>query len=192
MKNKLKIILTVMVALSLSSYAKSQSGIYMSLSDYKNNKLSCESACENGTKIRVHDFFGAMPKIKVINDGKKYTYKKNEVYGYRDCKNEVFRFYNNTEYRIEEAGPIFIYVQERNIAQSKGYKVVNAYFFSTGADGDILPLTRSNLKNAYKSNEHFCDLVDQYFGVDELNTYDSQHKTFKVNYVYSKTIKNEN
>ena len=189
MKRKLKIILALMVVLSLSSSAKSQSGIYMHLSDYKTNRLTCERTGENATRVYVHDFFWHMPTIKVVNDGKKYTYKKNEVYGYRDCNNDVYRFYKNTEYRIVEAGNIYIYVQEKNIAQSKGYKVVNAYYFSTTADGAILPLTRGNVKNAFKSNDKFCDLVDQYFGRDEVYAYDRQHNTFKINYVYSKTIK---
>jgi hypothetical protein len=191
MNNKLKIILTVLLVLSFSSYAKSPSGIYMTISDYKNNRLTCESECVDQPQhknIHIHDFFWNMPNIRVKCDGKKLTYKKSQLYGFRDCKNNVYRFYDNTEYRIAEAGNIYIYVQEKNIAQSKGYKVVNAYFFSTTADSEIIPLTLSNLKKAYKNNDKFHDLLDQYFNAGGVCVYDTQHNTFKINYVYSKTI----
>ena len=191
MKNKMKIISTVLLIISLSTYAKSQSGIYMSLADFKNNKLTYEDKCSDGRHIYVRDFFWSMPEIKVVHDGKKYTYKKSDLYGYRDCKNEVFRFYNNTEYRIAEAGNIFIYVQEHNIAQSKGFIVVNEYYFSTTADGAIAPLTLANLKTAYNDNAAFLALINQYLNTGDVQEYDKQHNTFKVNYLYSKTKSNQ-
>ena len=68
----------------------------------------------------------------------------------------MYRFYNNTEYRIAEAGNIYIYTQDRNIAQSKGYKVVNAYFFSTTPDGELLPLTLGQFeKRIQRGNDKF-------------------------------------
>lgn len=189
MKKKFGIII-YLLALSFGSFAKSECGIYVNVSDYQKNKLTNESVCAKGNSIHIHDFFWNMPKITVIQDGKKYTYKKSDLYGFKDCKNDVYRFYNNTEYRIAEAGPIYIYVQEKNIAQSKGYKVINAYYFSTAADGEIIPLTRGNLKSVYKTNDKFRDLLDQFFSANDVQVYDNQHNTFKVNYVYSKTIKN--
>lgn len=192
MNNKLEIILTFLLVLSFGSFAKSQTGIYLNLSDFKNNKLSCESECilqRQPHAIHVHDFFWNMPNINVRCDGKKLTYKKSNLYGFRDCNNNVYRFYKNTEYRIAEAGNIYIYVQEKNIAQSKGYKVVNAYYFSTTPDGEIMPLTFCNLKNAYKNNEKFEELLDQYFSADGVHTYDKRHNTFKINYVFTKTLK---
>src|ERR1035437_2356215 len=103
MKTKLQIIITAIMILSTGFYAKSQSGIYMNLSDYKNNKLTYEMECakqKHNQNIHLHDFFGHMPTITVNYDGKKYTLKKNEVYGFRDCDNEVYRFFRNEVYHI--------------------------------------------------------------------------------------------
>jgi len=185
MKNKLIIILTALLLLSLICSARSQSGIYMSVADFRNNKLSYENPCKKS--IHVHDFFWSKPAITVKSGNKKYTLKKSAVYGYRDCDNTVYRFYNNTEYNIAEAGSIFIYTKEQNIAQSKGYKVVNTWYFSTTADGVISLLTLANLKDACKSNDKFLDLIRN-FSDSDLNAYDETHNTFKVNYLYSKTI----
>jgi len=192
MKKKLQIILTGLMVLSYGLSAKSESGIYMSTADFKNNKLTFESGCARGKhslSIHLHDFFWNMPYITITEGGKKNVLKKSDVYGFRDCDNEVYRFYKNTEYRIAEAGNIYVYTQERNIAQSKGYKVINDYFFSVSASSEILPLTICNLKNAYSGNDKFLDLLDQYFGGSEVNEYDNRHKTFKINYVFAKSMK---
>lgn len=189
MKTKMKILLTALLVVSFGSYAKSQGGIYMNLSDYEHNKLTYETACAKGGKIHLHDFFWNMATITVADNGKKHTLKKDELYGYKDCNNEVFRFYNNMEYRIAEAGYIYIYVQKENTAQNKDNKVVNVYYFSTKPDGEIYSLTLNNLKKAYKDNDSFSDLIDKFFNANDVCAYDEGHNTFKVNYVYSKTIK---
>jgi hypothetical protein len=130
-----------------------------------------------------------MATITVVNSNKKYTLKKDELYGYKDCNNDVYRFYDNMEYRIAEAGNIYIYVRKENTAENKNNKVVNVYYFSAMADGEILSLTLSNLKKAYKDNESFSDLLDKFFNANDVCEYDEVHNTFKVNYVFSKTIK---
>jgi len=185
----MKILLTALLVISFGSYAKSQGGIYMNLSDYKSNKLTYEIACTNGGKIHLHDFFWNMASVTVVDAGKKYTLKKDELYGYKDCNDEVYRFYNNMEYRIAEAGNIYIYAQKENTAQNKNNKVVNVYYFSTRPDGEILRLTLSNLKKAYKDNDSFSDLIDKFFNANDVTEYDEVHNTFKVNYVFSKTTK---
>jgi len=188
MKNKLQIIFTLLLVSSISSYAKGQNGIYLSSADYIHNKLSYEGT----TKISTHNFFWSMPTVTVKSDDKKYRLKKSSIYGYRNSKDEVYRFYNNTEYRIAEAGSIYIYVKERNIAMSKGYKVVNTYYFSTSADGTILPLTIGNLRTVYNSNDKFRNAIDRLCDSEDICAFDSERHTFKINYLYSTTITGTN
>ena len=130
-----------------------------------------------------------MPDITVRSGKEKYTLKKSELYGYKDCHNEIFRFYKNAEYKIAEAGNLLIYVKERNISVGKSYKVVQEYFFSTEADSALMPLTLHNLRNVYSSNEKFCDLISEYFSLNDVNTYDAAHRTFAVNYLYTRSLK---
>jgi hypothetical protein len=190
MKTTLKILAACITMISFCGGARSQSGIYLNAADFKNNQVTYgDEGSTKRNKIHIHDFFWNMPGIKVIHDGKKHNLKKNELYGYRSDKSEIYRFYNNTEYRIAETGDICIYVQEKNIAQSKGFRVVNAYYFSATADGEIVPLTLDNLKNEYKGNEKFVSLLEQSFINDNVNAYDKEHKTFKVNYIYQKAVK---
>jgi len=171
---------------AFSCYAKSQTGIYMTASDYKQNHLSYEM---DSSKICLNHSVWDMPYITVKEHGKKRKFKKSEIYAYVDHGKEVYRFYKNEEYLIAEAGNINIYLQVERISQGKGYEVKMHYFFSTTPEGQLIPLTIGNLKNAYHSNERFIDLIDQFLNNGNVATYDKAHGTFKVNYVYAKALK---
>ena len=188
MKKKIQLILFVLLTASIAGTAKYRGGVYMTSTDFINNDLAFESDCKNGTKIKMHDFFYSRPTVTLIHDGEKRTYKKSELYGFRNCNNETYRFYRNDAYQIAEAGNVFIYTQERNIAQTKGFKVVKAYYFSTTANGDIMPLTLSNLRRGYAGNDKFQDLLDQYMSGDNVADYDMLHKSFKINILFAKAV----
>jgi len=192
MKIQLQILILFLSVIQFNSYGQVMSGIYMNASDYKNNRLAYEKVCtskKHTGNIRLHDFFGHTPYITVTGNGVKHKLKKSELYGFRNCKSEAYRFYNNAVYHIADAGNIYIYTQTQNIAQSKGFKVVNKYYFSTSQDSRILSLTIKNLKNEYHGSDKFIDLLDQFFTENNINEYDNNHKTFKVNYVFSKSVK---
>jgi hypothetical protein len=179
------LLLMLLIAVSASG----QAGIYQDVSDYRDNKISYEARCRKHRQaVRLHDFFVISPNVTVLSGGKKYRLKKSKLFGYRDCDNVVYRFYNNTAYHIAEAGKICIYIQTRNIPQGKSFKIVNDYYFSSAIDSGILSLSLVNLKAVYHNNEKFLDLLDQFFSCCYLHEYDNIHHTFKVNYVYNKSL----
>jgi len=186
MKNKWHLVFAILLAVFAGTKASAQTGIYTSEADYIHNKLSYEG----NTAIYVHEFFWNAPVITFRYEGRKQSLKKSTIYGYRNSKNESYRFYNNTEYRIAEAGSIYIYVKEKNIAMSKGYKVVNTYYFSTSADKPIIPMSVGNLKMAYSSNERFRNALDSLINMADIYVFDTERHTFKINYLYGTTITN--
>lgn len=176
--------------LAATGSAQGQSGVYATAADYSNNKLTYEAQCSTKhNNVKLHDFFGYSPYITVTTGQIKHKIRKSEVYGFRNCNGEVFRFYKNRAYKLAEAGPIYIYTTQQNITQSKGYKVVNAYYFSTSPTTPVTSLTFAKLATAYASNEAFCDLLEQSAGANDASAYDPRHKTYKVNYLYNKSIK---
>lgn len=183
MKKKMTLMALCFLTLTLSSCAKGQGGIYMNAADYTHHILSYQASCKEKFKIHLHDFFGNTASFTISSDGIKRTMQKKAVYGYGDCNDNVYRFYANAVYKIAEAGHIYIYTQERNVTQTKGFIVVNDYFFSTSADGAILRLTTENLANAYVENERFLGLLENFYG--DVTAYDARHKMFKINYLYS-------
>jgi hypothetical protein len=187
-----KITLAIIGLLLSSVVGHSQtnnSGIYLSLADYQKEKLTYEIDCSKEKhKIKLNEFFNK-PYITVIHDGKKYSHQKNDIYGFKDCNNKIFRFYKNKEYQIEESGNIIIYSLERNETQGKGFKLVKDYYFSTAADNVINTLSVENLKRAFPDNHKFHDLLDENLKDGDASAYDSFHKMYKVNHLYQASLK---
>jgi len=147
------------MTLAFNSYAKSQTGIYLTASDYERKHLSYETDSSN---IRLNNSVWEMPYITVKEHGKKHRLNKRDIYAYIDDGKKVYRFYKNEVYFIAEAGNINVYVQTERIALGKGYEVKLHYYFSTSAEGAIMPLTIANLKNEYRNNGRFIELLDEF------------------------------
>jgi hypothetical protein len=190
------ILLIVLASLCTSGFSQTDkkestlSGVYLSYKDFQNDKLTYEIDCSKDKFIiRLHDFF-SKAYIDVIRDGKKHTLQKNEVYGYRACDNNMFRFYNNREYQLVESKNINIYFHEEHIAVGASYRIEKTTFFSVKPDGEIKPLTLGNLKSAYPDNHKFHEMLDEGFkDKTDISEYDTSNKMFKVNLIYEKSLK---
>src|SRR5262245_36075498 len=89
------------------------------------------------------------------------------------------RTVGNNQYEILDARSLYIYTLDTIVRKGALEKT---WFFSVGPNGDITPLTISNLKNAFPNNHAFHDLLDMSFKHDsELTKFDEFHKMFKVN-----------
>ena len=179
---KLLVIVMLIATGALVTSAKGRNGVYLTAKDYKDQKLSYTA----DSKIHLNNSVLELPYITVVDNNKKIKLDKSAVFAYVDGNEKVYRFYKNNQYLIVAAGPIAIYTQAEHVAQSKGYKVKMKYYFSTTVEGTIMPLTLSNVKQAYQGNDKFLDLIDQYFGNGDVAAFDSIHNMYKLNYVYSK------
>ena len=99
-----KHITTFILVTVLSQYLFAQnnsSGIYKTWQDYKANKLSITCNCNSSDKIKLHHFF-SKNYIDVIEGGNKFRLYKDNIFGYRDCKQNDYRFYKegDKEYKI--------------------------------------------------------------------------------------------
>ena len=105
-------------------------GVYLTLADYKAGKITYDIDCSNEKqKIKLHDFF-TKPYFDVNHKGEKHTLQKKDVYGYRDCHDNMFRFFNNEEYQLAESGSINIYFLQQAVAVDKSFTTINVYYFS--------------------------------------------------------------
>jgi hypothetical protein len=170
------------------------SGIYMNSKDYKGNKLSYEVSCDSSSgKIRLNHFL-SKNYIDVFKNEKKIQLFKDSIFGYRDCKQNDYRFYTerDKEYQIAENKTIVIYVADVAVtsANGKAREFVQKYFFSTTLNSTILPLTVTNLKKAFPDNLKFHNKLDLEFSSEnDISTFDDVHKMYKVNYLLSQSVK---
>jgi len=166
-----------------------KSGVYITKEDFKNNRLTEETDCQNDKEtFKKHDFF-SKARFTVMRNGKKTTYLKKDIYAYRDCENSVFRFYNNQEYEIKEANTIYIYSVRQVIVAEDETDNNPLFYFSNGALGDIKKLSVANLKETFPNNKTFHKLLDaQFVAPNIVETYDAAHKTYEVNYLYKQSV----
>ncbi len=164
-------------------------GVYLTHADFKAGKLTYDIDCiKEKQKIKLHDFF-AKPYIDVYYRGEKHTLQKKDVYGYRDCKSNVFRFFENEEYQLAESGPLHIYFLQESAPYGKSFKWINIYYFSASPQGKIILLNKENLKLAFPDNHKFHDSLDEMFKSADISEFDTFHKMFKVNHLYQMAIK---
>jgi hypothetical protein len=167
-------------------------GLYLTANDFEQQKLTYEIDCSNANdKIKTNEFFGSSTGY-VLSKGEKHAFSKKKIYGYRNCQNKNYRFYNGEAYLLIDTTGFYMYYQYRSEEQVKGKGLVkkDEYFFSRSADGNLQPLTIANLKNAFSDNHPFHYALDASFRSDkDLIAYDSFTKEYKIKHLYNQSLK---
>ena len=167
------------------------SGIYLSQSDFENNKLTYASNATTETiKIHFNEFF-EKPFITVKHNGQSEQIFKDDIFAYKN-KSNIVRTWSFTSYNFVEKGSIWIYYKDLNLSQGKERKRERKYFYSTSGNGEIILLTIDNLKKSFPDKHLFHDFLDVQFSRDsELSMYDSFEKKFKINHLLETTVFNK-
>ena len=192
--NILKSRLTVIASLCIIHSAFSQndsSGIYINGDDFKKGKLSFAINCNTEKhKIKLNDFF-SLPYIIVVHNDSSYKFFKSDIFGYKVCDGNVYRFDNKKELLLlNSTESIFIY--KHDIAKPpRGLTNVTNYYFSIGANSPVKLLTKLNLKTTFPDNTKFYKSLDAEFKYNtQLAKYDDEHKIFRINWLYQKNTNN--
>ncbi len=185
--------IVISISLAVISFAvankaaaqKDSSGIYKTVSDYQQSKLSYAINYKTENHQIKDNFLFNEDKIVVNHEGHTYKLDKNSTYGYKNSKGETFRFVNKKEYRLLNPGESSMLYAYRHSTSTKGAaNYVTQYYFSTDAPSAVIALTKENLKAAYPNNHKFHDALDATFKTDEdLASYDSFHKMYKINHL---------
>lgn len=182
------IILISLIALSINASAQT-SGVYLNAEDFKSGKLTYAIDCQTEKhKIKLNEFVNK-DYITVIHDKQPYNLMKAEIFGYRDCNDVTYRLTRDMHYEVlnpkEE-----ILVYKVMSGGGKGNPITTNYYFSKDANSKIESLTLNTLKAAFPDNHRFHDALDAEFKTDaDLAQYDSFHKIYKINRLYSNSLK---
>src|SRR6266540_5811241 len=89
----------------------------------------------------------------------------------------------------EEPITIYKYVHASH-SPKEAEKYAPKYFFTTSSSNVLKELTKTNLKKAFPNDHAFHDALDANFKEDkELINYDDFHKMYKINRIYTTTVK---
>ena len=189
-----RIFMSLVTAGLLQAAANAQinaSGVYLSQSDFENNKLTYASNATSETnKIHFNEFF-EKPFITVKHNGQSEQIFKDDIFAYKN-KDNIVRTWNFVSYNFVEKGSIWVYYKDLNISQGKERRRERKYFYSTSGNGEIISLTINNLKKSFPDKHLFHDFLDAQFSRDsELSMYDSFEKKFKINHLLETTVLNK-
>jgi hypothetical protein len=164
-------------------------GLFVTASDFQQQKLTYQVDCNNpNDKIKANTFFGSSTGYVLCN-GEKHIFNKKDVYGYRNCQNKSYRFYNGDAYQLMDTLYFYIYYKYAPAESPKGREMIkkDEYFFSVLPDGVLQALTIENLKNAFPDNHNFHYSIDANFKLDrDLMAYDKFQKCYKIKYLFKK------
>ena len=182
---KTRLILSGIFSLSTLFAFAQNSGFYSSASDFASGKLAYEINCATEKhKIKLNEFLNR-DYITVVHEKQTHKLQKKEIFGYKDCDNRTYRFSDRSHYVIlNPTEEILLY--KHTIGASKNQKAEVHYYFSISGAGEIQTLTLTSLKKAFPENHKLHDALDAEFkSDDQLAQYDSFHKIYKVNRLYT-------
>lgn len=182
-----KTTLLLSATLLLCSYAFGQqdsSGIYATVDDYLNHKLTYPVNYKlEKQKIKEHLFLQAS-QIKVKHNGQTHVLDKNNLYGFRNQRGHDFRFVGDNVFRIMNTGePIILYKygEPQRDPAGKASTEVNRYYFSINETNSPVSLTRENLKKSFPGNTKFHAAIDKNFTGDyDLARFDKANNTYMI------------
>lgn len=179
---------SVIICLSLfltASFAQSTTqGIYLSGSDFSNNKASFTPVQGKKYNLHLNEIF-YKPLVKIIIGDSTYTVNKDSVFGYRDNENNVYRFSEKNIYKVMNPKENILLYSRTFLGGYKNSQTIVKYYFSANANSAVQLLTKWNLKNAFPTDSAFHELLDMEFSSDnDLLNYDSFYKMYKVNRVF--------
>lgn len=185
MYNKLIVLFCLGISVTAAGQTTTlQSGLFRSAEGFRQNQVLLAVDCQSEKhRIRLHEFIGK-PTVTVIHGGQSYQFRKDSLFGYRDCEGQSFRFMADNQHYpiINPAEPVLIYkIIQPPIAKVSGYTKL---YFSKEAGSPVEALTLANLKNASPQNHPFHDRLDAQFGNGgDLSAYDTMHRMTKINWL---------
>ena len=190
---KLKLLFTIMlliISCNLFSQKERVRGIYITSDDFVKGNLSFDNNCNiKNTRIRLNDFF-SKKYITVKKGDSSLTLLKNDIFGYINCRNEVFRFKGKIELFLLNAGEQILIYKHIVSKPPTGRTNVTNYYFSLGVYSTVQKLTISNLKNIFPANSIFKNFIDKNFRYNtDLAEFDKVNKMYKVNLLLSESVK---
>ena len=153
-------------------------GIYRNSAEFKsgNAALAGKNTCLN-----LHEVFKTN-LLQVRYNDSTYTFRKDELYGYKDEDDQIYRLSHGKPFQIMNPSEQMLLYKTTSGTGLKNSPHTNHYFFSTEAGTEIQPLTLPNLKKAYAGDPPFLNLIAVSFSKDpELTSWDKVHRKYKLN-----------
>ena len=198
MKNKLIWIIILMQIVTTGKAQDEKPGLFLSVRDFKSNRISLPVDCQHRKKaIRVRDFF-LHPYVYIHTTGGKQKIPEDQVYAFRDCRNNLYRLQDGKAYLICDTSALKIYrythwktikVRTSRMLRFRDKRVTD-YFFSKNDSSEVFLLTVDHLTAAFKGNDQVLSLLRKNFS-DDRSLRKKQNGRFLINQYLSGDFEKE-
>jgi len=184
MKKFIKTTIALLLSLHLLAQNREKvAGIFITGKEFREGKLSLVINCNSKKdKISLHDLLNEK-YITIRKNDSTYNFMKDSIYGYETCGMDIYRFMGKMELLLLDQGDeIVVYKWILPKRSAGGRTDVTPYFFSVGKEGSLQKLTIKNLKDQYRDNKDYLQLIDKYFKYNsDLAEFDKTAKRYKIN-----------
>ncbi|MCK9207876.1 MAG: hypothetical protein M0P66_12255, partial [Salinivirgaceae bacterium] len=165
-------------------------GIYLSLADFKNNKLTRPiDKLHKGDKIKLKQFF-ISPDIISIEQDKEIIFYKDSIFAIKLLNGENYRFINRTPYLIADTSYLYIYTHKaiKTVYKQAGPRrrhedvSVTYYLFSQNNHKAAYMLNIDNIRKYVLTDSaiHYA-VCSKYTNDEMLQVVDSNTGKFSIN-----------
>lgn len=177
-----------LISFALTAQKERIRGIYKTSEDFIKGYLSFDNSCNNKRiKAKLNDFF-CLSYITIKQPDKKEKIYKRDVFGYLNCKGDLFRFNRKQQLLLLNVGEQILIYKHIVSKPPLGKTNVTNYYFSLGIGSPAQKLTIKNVKNAFPGNIPFHTLIDENFKYNtELAIFDETNKIYKINWLLKKS-----
>lgn len=186
-------VLLLIISFNLFSQKERVRAIYRTSEDFVKGNLSFDNNCNNKhLRIRLNDFF-SKKYITVKRGDSSLRLLKNDIFGDRNCNNEIFRFKGKIELFLLNAGEQILIYKHIVSKPPMGRTNVTNYYFSLGVNFPVQTLTIKNLKNAFPTNLIFNNFIDANFKYNtDLAAFDEIKKIYRINLLLNESLRQNN
>lgn len=176
-------------------------GIYLTLSDFKNGKLTRPTDMQHkGDKIKLKQFFISPDIISIEKDSVSVFYK-DSIFAIRLTNGKSYRFINRTPCLIADTSYLFIYTYKtvKTVYKQAGPRTrrseipITYYYFSNDNHNSTYLLSLANIRKYALNSDAIHLAVCKAFPNDEmLQQIDEKTGQFKVNEIIKQVITENN
>lgn len=119
----------------------------------------------------------------ILKNRNKITFPPGKIWGYRDSRNTIYRYFDGDFYYVRQLDTMIIYSR-------KGGKS-NKYYFSEGGNGKILRLSTNSLKKEFAKNDCFLKKIANGFKwYQDYSAYNKKIKSYRIVEYYKICLNN--
>ena len=195
MKNTKKTILIIFLSfsaliISAQKNTTNHAGLYKTEKDYKENKLTYEFDCSSNSDFIQASSLFKFSKVLIKVDNKRYLLLKKDFFGYKNCNNQDYRFFNDKLYHILDTAGFYLYSHLESLPQDRKNNMVEKYYFSHNGSDAITALSIPLLIDSFSTNIKFHYALEHFIGKDKrLSEYDGYAKSYRIKYLYKESLK---